>query len=369
MSSLKNIINKLKIAASYESGDAIKKLEKSLSDELVEVSKIPSFYSMPIQTILNVVKGAELDEEDYEKVFKTIVQHIDEKYPNDSALILNAIPSPYSGINLSSLIKIISQLTHSPLCVLLGKLYNEEQSQVVVDYEYQYNQAKKEIKKLKQEINVYENEKNPHFDPIKEKPSDYEKDIFAAARKNKLDSIKWLIEKENVDVNIANSKQETPLHIASQYGHLKIVQYLCQKGADITLGSLANKWQPIHWAAEFGHLDIVKYLVEECHADARAKRADGFTPLHIAAFWQNLGLAQYLFKHGADKDINLPNQFHVTPLVIVCWKCNSPIIVYSFVEHGADINLKCDGTSPIQYAKRYKNNAIASYLKSLGAKE
>ena len=37
------------------------------------------------------------------------------------------------------------------------------------------------------------------FLPIKEKPKDYEKDIFKACEEGKLTSVQWLIEQENVD--------------------------------------------------------------------------------------------------------------------------------------------------------------------------
>ena len=32
---------------------------------------------------------------------------------------------------------------------------------------------------------------------------------------------------------------------------------------------------PLHWASEKGHLDIVKYLVEECHSNVEAMTNSG----------------------------------------------------------------------------------------------
>ena len=39
------------------------------------------------------------------------------------------------------------------------------------------------------------------FEPITEKPENFEPDIFIAAKEGKLSSIQYLIEKEGIDIN------------------------------------------------------------------------------------------------------------------------------------------------------------------------
>ena len=46
---------------------------------------------------------------------------------------------------------------------------------------------------------------------------------------------------------------------ASQNGHIKLVKYLVEKGADFRYD---NNYA-IRWASENGHLEVVKYLVEK----------------------------------------------------------------------------------------------------------
>ncbi|CAK9253192.1 unnamed protein product, partial [Sphagnum jensenii] len=60
----------------------------------------------------------------------------------------------------------------------------------------------------------------------------------------------------------ADNIGDTPLHRAAEKGHLDVVKYLVEKGADV---KAANKYgyTPLHWAASSGKLDIVKYLVEK----------------------------------------------------------------------------------------------------------
>ena len=42
-------------------------------------------------------------------------------------------------------------------------------------------------------------------------------------------------------------------------GHLSVVQYLCEQGADKEASSHIG-FTPLHWAAREGHLPVVQYL-------------------------------------------------------------------------------------------------------------
>ena len=50
----------------------------------------------------------------------------------------------------------------------------------------------------------------------------------------------------------------TCLHSASESGHLQIVQYLVETGADIE-AKVKNQQTPLHMTCENGHLSIVQY--------------------------------------------------------------------------------------------------------------
>ena len=52
----------------------------------------------------------------------------------------------------------------------------------------------------------------------------------------------------------------TPLHCASLNGHLNIVQFLCERGANIRTS--------LHLAVKSNHFEIAKYLIQVKHAPA-----------------------------------------------------------------------------------------------------
>ena len=63
----------------------------------------------------------------------------------------------------------------------------------------------------------------------------------------------------------------TPLHYAAANGHISVVEYLVNNGADFRDG--INGQSFLHWASENGHLNIVECIVNQ-KADIDAKDND-----------------------------------------------------------------------------------------------
>ena len=65
--------------------------------------------------------------------------------------------------------------------------------------------------------------------------------------------------KENVVEDnefIVNYKGDEDLKLAASYGHLKLVKFLVEQGADIHV----DNDEPLRWAAENGHFEVVNYF-------------------------------------------------------------------------------------------------------------
>ena len=54
----------------------------------------------------------------------------------------------------------------------------------------------------------------------------------------------------------------TPIYVACQNGHIEVVKYLVEHGANINKGNNNNNATPLDIACEKGHEKVVKYLVE-----------------------------------------------------------------------------------------------------------
>ncbi|KAK6947292.1 Ankyrin repeat [Dillenia turbinata] len=102
----------------------------------------------------------------------------------------------------------------------------------------------------------------------------------------------------------------TLLHIGARKGDLREVKRLLDEGMDVNVTAWGRKAQgvtPLHLAAEGGHVKVMDELLERgANIDARTKGACGWTPLHTAAKERNRKAVKFLVKSGAflPDDIN-----------------------------------------------------------------
>ncbi|KAL9657448.1 hypothetical protein ABK040_016717 [Willaertia magna] len=144
------------------------------------------------------------------------------------------------------------------------------------------------------------------------------------------------------DLNVNVNFQQTttlvaPVHMASREGHVNIVKYLVDKGANINLTD-RERYAAIHYAVGSGQINVVKVLVEipniqvnekdflfrtplmraveSCnfeiiklliergHANVNLQNnTTGWTALHYASYGGFTEICQYLLKKGADSGI------------------------------------------------------------------
>ncbi|KAK7469551.1 hypothetical protein BaRGS_00036457 [Batillaria attramentaria] len=90
---------------------------------------------------------------------------------------------------------------------------------------------------------------------------------------------------------------DTPLHSASFFGHLRVVQWLTDKGADLVAGNNTGN-TPLHSACTRGHEEIAKLLLDG-GANMEAKNHEGDTPVQMARMNGHTHLQTMLESMGA----------------------------------------------------------------------
>ena len=119
--------------------------------------------------------------------------------------------------------------------------------------------------------------------------------LLVAMREPSPRVIDVMVASPKVDVDAANSKDETPLMMAALKGQQDLVAKLLTRDAAV------NKpgWTPLHYAATNGHISIMKVLLDK-YAFIDAQSPNGTTPLMMAAMYGSTAAVQLLLDEGAD---------------------------------------------------------------------
>ena len=127
-----------------------------------------------------------------------------------------------------------------------------------------------------------------------------------------LDIIDYLIDK-GADVNSKTNDNITPLLTACIMGHEKCVESLVVKGHS-SLKQTEEHYTPLIFAAQNGNAEVVEYLLSlEPKLDINETGIEGKSPLHHAASHNYFSLVKLLVDNGAN--VNLADDLKETPLM------------------------------------------------------
>ncbi|KAN0141605.1 Ankyrin repeat-containing domain protein [Lactarius tabidus] len=177
------------------------------------------------------------------------------------------------------------------------------------------------------------------------------------------------------EVNAINIHGQNALHLASQneYCNANFVKLLLSWGMDVN--SRDKGTTPLHWATYFGCVNVVEVLLER-GAQSDAEDIRGQTPLHLVVLGSRdyhrfkrvllfrkdgaICVAQRLLERGAH--VNAQNKDHETPLHLAS-RLRLLELAQLFLNHGAYVDVKnSKGKSPLQLARGRKRRAMRQML-------
>jgi ankyrin repeat protein len=137
--------------------------------------------------------------------------------------------------------------------------------------------------------------------------------LFTAAREGNIVEMRRLVELGAADVNAQNKDGETPLLVASCYGHVDFVQQLAAMGGNVNTANNDGK-TPVYKAAGFGHAAMVTALAELGASIHTPTTCDGATAVCIATQEGYVDVVRVLAGLGAD--VNTPDLEGFSPLYV-----------------------------------------------------
>src|SRR6516164_1061607 len=105
--------------------------------------------------------------------------------------------------------------------------------------------------------------------------------VADAAMRNDLETVRALL-KQAADANSSQGDGMTALHWAALNGNAEMAQLLIYAGATVKATTRIGSYTPLYLAAQYGHAKVLDVLLKS-GADAKAPAIGGVTPLMMAA--------------------------------------------------------------------------------------
>jgi len=156
------------------------------------------------------------------------------------------------------------------------------------------------------------------------------------------------------------------IHDACQVGDLTKVENLLKEDPSLLQAKTEEGKSPLHMATGWGQVEIVEYLLS-VGADITARNNNGGTPIHVAGSRNQPECAKILVANGADVN-EIRTLGKMTPLLIAVMKSNYEVAEV-LLQLGADINKATEsGYTSIMIATYNKDTKMVDILEKYSEK-
>ncbi|XP_069680686.1 uncharacterized protein [Periplaneta americana] len=132
--------------------------------------------------------------------------------------------------------------------------------------------------------------------------------LMYAARRGHLDVVKYLVD-QGADTSLCDSDNQNAFMYAVRGGHLEVVRFLWNN-TGINKSNINEHSFPLHMSVSLGNLDVVKFLLETRAFDVdewawcnKLQMSEFSTPLLFAIKAGHTKMVELLCKHGANRNI------------------------------------------------------------------
>jgi len=169
-----------------------------------------------------------------------------------------------------------------------------------------------------------------------------ERKLIAAAKDGNYTAVAGLLNAKGINIDFQDPENGyvSAIFVAAHSKHLKIVELLCLRGADLTLET-SEKLTPLFTAVTKGSLQIVKLLITHDNSVINQPGADGYTALHTAIDRSYNSIVTTLLNAGANVN-RATEQTCITPLHLAIKKNNIPAFNLLLAHPEIQVNLSTD---------------------------
>lgn len=98
---------------------------------------------------------------------------------------------------------------------------------------------------------------------LSSKSKDLNTQFLYAAKNGELERMKALLTLPSVSINVSDGKKRTALHFSAANGHVDVIEYLLNNGAQNIIDEVEkDRNTALHYACMYNHPQVVKVLIE-----------------------------------------------------------------------------------------------------------
>ncbi|XP_022948919.1 putative E3 ubiquitin-protein ligase XBAT31 [Cucurbita moschata] len=196
--------------------------------------------------------------------------------------------------------------------------------------------------------------------------------LHVAAANGQTDILSMLLD-WNVNPDVLNRHNQTPLMLAAMSGKIACVQRLIEAGANILMFDSTHRRTCLHYAAYYGHSDCLQAILSAAHTTpvsdswgfarfVNIRDGDGSTPLHLSARQSQPECVRILLSNGALVCVSTCSCPGSSPLHLAA-RGGSLECVRELLAWGADrFQYDSYGRIPFTVALKHKHQACAALL-------
>lgn len=172
-----------------------------------------------------------------------------------------------------------------------------------------------------------------------------------ACTEGSIPHVSQLLKNNPATLHATDASGCTPLLIAAQYGHVQVVAYLLQRGADGSARDTARD-TALHWAAYKGSVEVMGLLVFRHELSFDMADAFGQTPLHLASLRGHTSAVRYVLQECNRNELSqllyLKDKNGKTPLDLAIQK-NRPTVQGVLRDAMEQVALRQGGGRQVHY--------------------
>lgn len=184
--------------------------------------------------------------------------------------------------------------------------------------------------------------------------------LIVDSGKGKISEVKGYIQ-TGVNINGTDSRGNSALMFAANYGQYEIAKLLLENGANPNQKNFSEGFTPIFDAIKNSHYEVVKLLIEY-GADLNVTDNQGNTPLLVAIYSNNSDQVTFSIIE-ANANVNYRNKLDGFYPIIASTILGNYKITKALIDFGANKNVTdINGITPLQYASNVNNTALIKLL-------